>query len=118
MDFETKHDDATTTTYETGAKRSDRTGKGRFDLIPPHSLTRLAKVYERGAITKGSNNWMKGMEFSRCIDSALRHLNQYRMGMVDEDHIGHACFNLFAIMHFQETNTGTDDITKQDAKLL
>lgn len=86
--------------YMSGAERSDPTGKGRFDLISPFALKRLAKVYEKGAIARGDRNWEKGMPYSRLIDSALRHINQYAAGEGDEDHIAHAAWNLFAILHF------------------
>ena len=42
------------------------------------------------------------MPFSRYVDSASRHLNKYIMGMEDEDHLAAACWNLIAIMHFEE----------------
>lgn len=112
MEYQTKHDDKATMFYENGVKRSDRTGKGRYDLISPFALERLAKVYERGAISKGPRNWEAGFEWSRCLDSACRHINQYRMGHRDEDHIVQAIWNLFALVHFEETGTGTDDIPK------
>jgi hypothetical protein len=88
--------------FKTGAKRSVRTGKGRYDLISPIALRRLSKVYEQGAEQKGDRNWEKGFEMSRSIDSALRHINQYREGFRDEDHIAQACWNLFACIHFEE----------------
>lgn len=34
---------------ETGGEREAATGKGRFDLIPPYALTRVAKHYEAGS---------------------------------------------------------------------
>lgn len=37
----------------TGSSRSDRTGKGRYDLIPPLVTRRLALRYEGGAIAHG-----------------------------------------------------------------
>ena len=88
--------------FNTGCKRDIRTEKGRYDLIPPYSLRRLALVYERGAVKYDDNNWMKGMPISRCIDSALRHIDEYKMGMIDEDHVAQAAWNLFSVMHYQE----------------
>lgn len=89
--------------YKSGATRDSRAGKGRFDLITPYALARLAGVYERGAVNHGDNNWMKGIPFSRLIDSAMRHINQFKMGMRDEDHIAQAAWNLFCVLHFLET---------------
>lgn len=88
--------------YTTGGTRDSREGKGRFDLISPHMLRRLAGVYERGAKNHGDRNWEKGIPFSRCMDSALRHMNQYLAGMRDEDHLAQAIWNITAIIHFEE----------------
>ncbi len=87
--------------YKSGATRSDRTGRGRFDLISPYGLMELAKVYEEGAKQKGERNWEQGFPISRCIDSALRHISQYAMGMRDERHLAQAVWQLFAIIHFE-----------------
>lgn len=53
-------------------------------------------------VVSGDRNWEKGMPFSRYVDSAKRHLDQFVMGMTDEDHLAAACWNLIAIMHHQE----------------
>ena len=42
------------------------------------------------------------MAISRCIDSAKRHIDQYIMGMKDEDHLSAAVWNLLCIIHFEE----------------
>lgn len=88
--------------FESGAKRSDSTGKGRFDLISPFALTRLALVYEQGGKQKGDRNWERGFSMHRCYDSALRHIVQKLMGMDDEDHAAQAAWNLFAALDFEE----------------
>jgi hypothetical protein len=97
-------------TYDTGAKRDNREGKGRYDLISPIMLERLAKVYERGAIQKGDRNWEKGFPVSRALDSACRHINQYRQGLRDEDHLAQAIWNLAAAIHFEVLNPEQMDI--------
>lgn len=96
--------------FNTGAVRDVREGKGRFDLISPIGLRRLAGVYERGAIKYSDRNWEKGIPVGRCLDSALRHIYQYLNGENDEDHLGHAAWNLFAAMHFEETRKDLQDI--------
>lgn len=87
--------------YETGAKRSDETGKGRFDLISPYGLKRLAVRYEEGVKHKGERNWEKGFPVSRAMSSAMRHINQYLAGDRSEDHLAGAAWQLFAAMHFE-----------------
>lgn len=87
---------------EDKAIREPSVGKGRYDLISPFATRRLAEWYELGAQKYADRNWEKGIPFSRCVDSAKRHLDKYVMGMTDEDHIAAAVWNLFAIMHYQE----------------
>ncbi len=94
--------------FSTGAVRDIRIGKGRYDLISPHALRRLALLMERGAKKYGDRNWERGMPESRCIDSAFRHLVQYMAGATDEDHLAAVAFNVFAIIHFQETKQNKD----------
>ena len=94
--------------FESGAVREVRAGKGRFDLISPFAMSRLARVMEKGAEKYSARNWEKGIPFSRLIDSAERHINSYKMGMRDEDHLAQACFNLFAVMHFELVSPGPD----------
>ncbi len=99
--------------YKGGATRDRRAGKGRYDLITPLMLRRLAGVYERGAINHGDRNWEKGIPFSRLLDSAMRHINQYREGLRDEDHIAQAIWNLAALIHFEEEKRiDLDDIPR------
>lgn len=81
--------------------REPATGKGRFDLLSPYATLRSARWMELGAMKYADRNWEKGMPFSRYIDSALRHINKYKMGLDDEDHLAAAVWNLNAIMHHQ-----------------
>jgi len=89
-------------TYDTGAIEEVKTGKGKYVLISPYMEQRLARIMEKGAIKYADRNWEKGMPFSRFIDSAQRHITQFKMGLLDEDHLGQAIFNLMAVMHFQD----------------
>jgi len=90
------------TTFESGAQREIISGKGRYDLISPFAIKRLAEILERGAIKYSDRNWEKGMPLGKYIDSAMRHLTQHMMGMRDEDHIGQALWNLHAYIHTEE----------------
>lgn len=100
MKFETK---TSTKKFEssTGAHRGSAEGKGRFDLISPIAITRLAQLLERGADIYGERNWEKGLPLARYLDSAMRHLNQLLMGLEDEDHAAAVIFNVMAFMHTQ-----------------
>ena len=89
-------------TFQSGAIREKASGKGRYDLISPIMLQRLAIVMELGSKKYQDRNWELGMPLHRYIDSALRHINQYLEGMRDEDHLAQAIFNLMACMHTQD----------------
>ena len=87
--------------FDTGAVRDPAKGKGRYDLITPHGLKRLALHYEAGAAKYDDRNWEKGIPASRCFSSAVRHLFRWLTGERGEDHLAAACWNIFAIMHFE-----------------
>lgn len=88
--------------FDSGAVRDVRQGKGRYDLISFLALSRIAGVYERGAAKYDDRNWEKGMPIGRTLDSALRHIGQYITGEDDEDHLAQAAWNLIAALHFDE----------------
>lgn len=88
--------------FETGARRDIQEGKGRFDLIPAEPLTRLAQLYERGAVKYGEHNWSKGMPLSRYLDSAFRHLVNYLAGDRSEDHLIAVVWNVFSLIATEE----------------
>lgn len=101
-DFITK-DSGAREEYTSGAKRDTQEGKPRYDLIPPGPLKRLAELYARGAEKYDDWNWTKGMPASRFIASAMRHMEAYRGGDTDEDHLAAVAWNVFAVMFFQGT---------------
>ncbi len=88
--------------YVNGAFRDKRDGKGRYDLISPFAMKRLAIVMEEGANHYADRNWENGINIGRYVDSALRHIVEYMLGDTSEDKLGHAMFNIMAIMHTQE----------------
>lgn len=80
--------------FDTGAVRDQRIGKGRYDLLAPEFLSRVAVVLEAGARKYGERNWEKGIPLSRTFDSLVRHLYQWLGACNDEDHLAHAACNL------------------------
>jgi hypothetical protein len=97
---------------ENGAVRDIRTGKGRYDLISHIAMRRLAVVYEKGAAKYADRNWEKGMPLCRFFDSAKRHMDQWLAGETDEDHLGHAMWNLASMIHLGELRPDLDDRPK------
>ena len=88
--------------YKSGALRENAPGKGRYELISPIFLHRLAIVLEKGATKYADRNWELGMPLGRYLNSALHHLEQALEGLTDEDHFGQAAFNLMALIHTKE----------------
>lgn len=86
---------------KSGALREKNEGKGRFDLISPYALLRVARIHEKGSKKYSPRNWEKGMKFSLFVDAALRHVIKYMMGMTDEDHLAQAVWNLDCLLHFE-----------------
>ena len=87
---------------ETGSQRDSREGKGRYDLISPFAMERLAGVMERGAIKYEERNWELGQKQMRYFDSAMRHMQRWLMGWQDEDHLAQALWNLHSMVHQDE----------------
>ena len=88
--------------FKTGSVRDTRDGKGRYDLISPIALKRLAKHFENGAKKYGDRNWEKGQNLSRYIDSLIRHAYCLLEGKRDEDHASAIAWNAMAYIHTEE----------------
>ena len=93
--------------FKSGAIRENKIGKGRYDLISPLAIERLARVLEQGAMSHGERNWERGLPMTRTLDSALRHINKYMSGeIIDRDSglptLSHALVNLVFANHFEE----------------
>ncbi len=99
--------------FSTGAVRSTDADGVRFDLISPIGLRRLAETYAEGAKKYGDNNWKKGFPASDLINHLIAHCYKFLAGDTSEDHLAHAAWGLFTIMHFQETQPELIDINKE-----
>lgn len=98
IEYEEVKDSGERENFKDGSRRDTQKGKGRFDLIPPILMFRLAKHYENGAVKYGDDNWKLGQPSSRYMSSALRHIFGYIAGKRDEDHLVAAIWNLISIM--------------------
>lgn len=92
-----------TVRFSTGAVRSSDAESTRYDLISPIGLRRLAETYAEGAKKYSDHNWLKGFPSSCILNHLMKHVDQWRMGDKSEDHLAHAAWGLFALMHFEET---------------
>lgn len=87
--------------FETGCVRDAAENKSRPDLISPYFMMRVGDHLEKGASKYAERNWEKGMPISRCIASLERHLSQYKMGLIDEDHLAAISCNIMFIIHYE-----------------
>ena len=88
--------------FASGAVRDCQSGKGRFDLLPPVAILRLAQHFENGSKKYSERNWEQGIPLSRYLDSAMRHLNKLLAGLKDEDHAAAAMWNIACYIHTEE----------------
>ena len=98
MNFTTK-DSGQREEFSTGMKRDVQVNKPRYDLIGSgwNLIKRWAELVGRGAEKYGELNFEKAateVEMNRFKSSALRHMVQWHLGEMDEDHAAAICFNV------------------------
>lgn len=77
--------------------------KAPLDLLPYEGLEAIAQVLGFGAKKYARGQWMGGIEYSRLIAAAQRHIGQFNSGQdMDEEsglsHLAHAgCCILFLL---------------------
>lgn len=89
-------------------------GKLDYDILPIAPVEDIIKVFEFGAKKYDRHNWRGGMAWSRVINSALRHIHEWRKG-IDTDpesglqHLAHACVNLIFLLQYTRDHPKLDD---------
>lgn len=96
----------------TGIKHDN--DKPRLELISRRALEGLAAVLGFGAKKYAAHNWRGGLEYSRLIGAALRHINAFNDGEdLDPEstlsHIDHAQCCLMFLSDQIKRGTGLDD---------
>lgn len=89
-------------------------GKLRYDLVPPEWLEVLAHVMTKGAEKYEPRNWEKGMEWSKCYASLMRHVQAWYAGEdTDQEsglpHMAHAAWNALALVTYAADHPEYDD---------
>lgn len=90
------------------------TGKLPWNLLSWPALAELVKVLDFGSRKYSSWNWSKGLSWSDCCASMMRHLTAWMTGE-DKDpetglsHMAHVLCNAMFLMHFILFNRGIDD---------
>jgi hypothetical protein len=94
------------------------TGKTPFELLSTTWLVGVSQVLAFGAQKYAAHNWRKGMQHSRLIGAALRHIFAYLNGE-DHDpetglcHLHHASCCLMFLAELRETHPQYDDRHKR-----
>lgn len=88
--------------FATGAVREAVVGKPSMELIAPTFLDRLGLWLEKGSRKYAPRNWEQGLPMDRTVGSLLRHINQYRDGDTEEDHLAAAACNIMFLIHHEE----------------
>jgi len=94
-------------------------GKPRLTLVNRQCLEGIARAMEYGAKKYDVNNYKKGMEWTRLLDSAMRHLVAFSNGESNDpesglSHIDHLGANVNMLMYYINKNVGTDDRFKEE----
>jgi hypothetical protein len=89
-------------------------GKSPISLIPFEAIKETARAFDFGAKKYGRYNFRNGIEYSRLIDAAIRHIGAFYEGQdIDEEsgynHIGHAIANLSMLIYMYENKKELDD---------
>jgi hypothetical protein len=94
-------------------------GKSPISLIPVEAIIGEADVFAFGAQKYGRHNFRLGMDHTRVLDAAMRHLLAI-VGGEDVDpesgkpHWAHARCCLAMYAYYQVKNVGTDDRYKPE----
>ena len=91
-----------TRVFDSGAHRDPNETKGRYDLLSPLFLRRLAIHTQKGGVARGDRNWEAGMPMDAVLDSAIRHLYAFLEGDRSEDHLAAAAWNVMNLIHTEE----------------
>ncbi len=98
------------------AKKNDE-GKPSFSMIPQKAILEVSKTFTHGARKYGKFNYSGGMEMTRYLDAAYRHLNAVLTGEdMDVDsgclHLSNAIASLLMALDNQLTGSIIDDRNK------
>lgn len=106
-------------------------GKVRLSLVSVDGIEEVGKVATFGSLKYNDHNWRQGFDWSRLLDAAYRHMNQFNNGDRKDfkasckkckkgkcknhsglSHLAHAAWNLLALIEFEKNEQGVDDLWK------
>lgn len=85
-----------------------------MSLLDRYALEQIANVLAFGAKKYAKHNWRKGLEYSRLLDAALRHLLAFADGEDNDpesglSHIAHAGCCVMFLLWMSRNRTDLDD---------
>lgn len=88
--------------------------KPELALIPTIAIFEMAKAFTYGKLKYGKFNFKEGIEITRLISAALRHIYQFLAGEDNDQesgnsHLGHAMANLAMALDMLELHSELDD---------
>jgi hypothetical protein len=94
-------------------------GKPRISLIPREALEGAAKALTFGANKYNAHNFKKGLQYSRLVDAAMRHIIAWVNGEDNDpesglSHIDHALASLSMLKYMEANKPEMDDRYKED----
>lgn len=107
---------------------SDSTGAVKHDgqkpdlaILPLSFLAEVAKAMQYGAGKYGRDNYKSGMEVTRLLAAALRHIYQHLEGEdIDKEsgnkHLGHAAASILMALETERLGTLIDNRYKDKSK--
>lgn len=96
----------------TGGEKGEK--PARLGGADPLALEQLALVYGNGEQKYARFNYLKGYDWSLCIDALYRHFLAFQRGE-DTDpesglpHMAHVAWHALALVSFSQRGIGTDD---------
>ena len=97
--------------------------KTRWELMPYDALDEVADVLTFGAQKYADRNWEKGINYSRVLGAAARHISAFHQGVREDEETGlhplahAACEILFALAFEKRGMTQFDDLREEGAKV-
>lgn len=97
--------------------RKNDGGKLRWSLLPWDAMTDVVRVFMFGAYKYGERNWELGMDKSRLMDAAIRHITRWQCGEEKDietgiNHLAHAIVSLLMIIAYTVRGNNKDASTK------
>ena len=93
-------------------------GKPPLGMVPVEGIQLAAYAMKYGAVKYGKYNYQGGMEWSRPLDAALRHIYEIANGRFKDqesthDHLGHAIASLSMLAYYYVNKVGINDLENQ-----